>query len=253
MNLFGFLDKKTPAVTYRLQWFELQVNPMVYRFAIMPEQPILIGLPGENGEKGSVLLVRYDQAPETYTKIVESIDTLVRQHKLLSLPMKDPGLAFQEAAMNTPGTHLRLAYADKTSWAGAFPAGTEPSALNVLVEATKTLAKQVKREIGGQIIDGDKAMEHIKRENNSSQKNSPAIVLRVKVSADGKIFVNRQAATLANLHAALDELKTKNGEVWYHREVGTSEPPEATVKVIKQVLDAVMSRKLPIRLQEEEI
>ena len=51
MGILNFIKRQKPEnVVYRLVWFELQIAPATYRFAIMPEQPILIGYEGDNGD-----------------------------------------------------------------------------------------------------------------------------------------------------------------------------------------------------------
>ena len=69
-------------MSYRLTWFELQVAPMEYRFAIIPKQPILVGSIGEN--KATILL-RYDVDPKSYDKTVESIDKLIKELGIMQL------------------------------------------------------------------------------------------------------------------------------------------------------------------------
>lgn len=253
MRLLDFFRKKpAPAATYRLVWFELQIAPAAYRFAIMPQQPILIGLEGEAGQKGAVLLIRYDHAPEIYERTVEQIAALVTKHRVLSWQPPAAGQPFQPATMQTPGVHLRLAYADKAAWAGAYSLDGLPPTVGDFVQETQVLAREIMRNMPHQTIDGATAHQHLQPENNTGQKRSPGVVLKVKVTGMGVVLVDQQPVSLAGLDAALDDLMVKGGEVWYYREAAAADPSEPTHKVIKQVLDAIMARKLPIRLQEAE-
>ncbi len=253
MNLFGFLKGKKPdAVTYRLIWFEIQIAPFAYRFAILPEQPILIGLEGENGEKGLTMLIRYDHAPQVFDKTVEQVDALIKQCGILGLPLTNPGLAFADAQMKTPGVHLRLAYADQTRWAGVYALDQLPAPVATFLKETKDLARLIMQQMAHETIPGEQAMEHLEPERNAAQKNSPTVIVKVRVSRMGAIGVNDREVSLPELHAILDDLKAKNGTVWYYREESDQEPSEATTRTIKQVLDAVIIRKLPVQLQTEK-
>jgi hypothetical protein len=253
MGMFGLFKKKTyNVVTYRLVWFELQVAPFSYRFAIMPEQPILIGYEGENGEKGATMLIRYDHVPAVYDRTVEKISDLVQKSGVMKLLPNDSHIAFANASMDKPSVHVRIAYSDERRWASYYEMDKIPKEVESLIQETKKLAKQLMIEQSNEKISGEKAHEHLMPNRNIAQKESPAVVAKIRVRLSGKILVNEQAVSLSELGTILDELKTKNGAVWYFRESPEKEPPESTNKIIQQVLEAVTSRKLPIQLQPEE-
>lgn len=239
-------------MTYRLIWFEIQIAPFAYRFAILPEQPILIGLEGENGEKGVTMLIRYDHAPAVFDKTVEQVDALIMQCGLMELPLNNPDMAFADAQMKTPGVHLRLTYADQTRWAGVYALDQLPAPVATLLQETKNLARLIMQQMAHETIPGEKAMEHLEPERNAAQKNSPTVIVKVRVSRRGSIGVNDREVSLTELQTILDDLKAKNGTVWYYREESDQEPTEATTKTIEQVLDAIMIRKLPLQLQTEK-
>ena len=68
--------------------------------------------------------------------------------------------------------------------------------------------------------------------------------VKIKVLADGSLFVDGQAATLDFIDQRLAELAKVKGVVWYYREAGQSEPPEAATMVIKLVI----KHQLPISM-----
>ena len=69
---------------------------------------------------------------------------------------------------------------------------------------------------------------------------------RVKVTADGQIFLNGNSATLEDLNIEFARLATVGGGVWYYRENPQAEPhPVAT-----QVIEAVVAASLPIAFSE---
>ena len=253
MGMFDFVKRrKTEGVIYRLVWFELQIAPASYRFAIMPEQPILIGYEGEDGEKGATMLIRYEHVPDVYERTVEQVDSLVKRSGLLNLPPENPAQAFADPGMSHPSVHIRLAYADNTRWAGFYTTDAIPEPVSILIRDTKALAKQIMKEQTSDVIDGDTAQSFLEPEKNAAQNDAPSIIVKVRVLQSGKITANGQEVTLPQLGTILDDLKRKNGGVWYFRESPEQEPPESLVTTIESVMDTIASRKLPVRLQTEE-
>lgn len=253
MGLIGFFrHKKTNTIIYRLVWFELQITPDTYRFAILPEQPILIGLEDGAGDKGATMLIRYEHVPEVYEKIVEKVDSILRKHKVLSLAPQDPERAFKDEYMEKPRIHIRVSYADNTQWASVYYLDKMPTEIEALIQDTKALARQVLQEQSKESIDGDTAKAYLKPESNTAQQDSPRIIIKIKVYNSGKIAMNQKEVSLTELASALDDLQNKKGAVWYYRESPDKEPSESVIKTIKAVLDTVASRNLPIHLQTED-
>ena len=253
MGLFDFVKrKKATEPIHRLVWFELQIAPASYRFAIMPEQPILIGYEGENGEKGATMLIRYENAPDVFERSVERVDALVRKSGIMGLSPSSPNLAFDDTAMIDQSVHIRIAYADNTRWAAVYGADEIPQAVAVLVHDSKALAKQIMQEQTSETIDGDTAHAFLDPEKNKAQKNAPSVIIKVKVLLSGEITANGTKVSLKELGNLLDDLKQEGGGVWYFRESPDQEPPDSLVSTIHDVMDVIASRKLPVRLQPEE-
>jgi hypothetical protein len=253
LGIFSFMNRQKPEnVIYRLVWFELQIAPASYRFAIMPEQPILIGYEGENGEKGATMLIRYEHVPDVFERTVEVVDGLVKKSGILSLPPSNPDQAFDDTAMTSPSIHIRIAYADNRRWAGFYSIDAPPEAVAALVRDTKGLAKQILQEQTGEKIDGETAHSFLDPEKNIAQKNAPSVIVKVKVLQSGKITANGQEVSLSELGTILDDLKQKEGGVWYFREEPEHEPSGSLAMTIQSVIDAIVSRELPVQLQPEE-
>jgi hypothetical protein len=253
MGLFDFVKRKrVTEPIYRLVWFELQIAPAFYRFAIIPEQPILIGCEGENGEKGATMLIRYEHVPDVYERTVERVDTLVRKSGVMGLRPSRPNRAFDDAAMTDRSIHVRIAYADNTRWAAVYDADEIPQAVAVLVQESRALAKQIMQEQTSETIDGDRALAFLDPEMNTAQKNASSVIVRVKVFLSGVITANGERVTLEELDTLLEELKQKKGGVWYFRESPEQEPPKTLVQTIENVMDAIASRRLPVSMQPEE-
>jgi hypothetical protein len=253
MGLFDFMKRKKVAEPiHRLVWFELQIAPASYRFAIMPEQPMLIGYEGENGEKGATMLIRYEHVPDVFERTVERVDALVRKSGIMGLPPSDPNRAFDDESMVDQSVHVRVAYADNTRWASVYGADEIPQAVAVLIHESKALAKQIMQEQTNEAIDGDTAQAFLEPEKNTAQKNAPSVIVKVKILLSGEITANGQKVSLQELGNILDDLKKEEGGVWYFRESPEQEPPESLVSTIEAVMDTIASRRLPVRLQPEE-
>ena len=253
LGIFSFLNRRKPKnVIYRLVLFELEIAPDSYRFAIMPAQPILIAYEGENGEKGTMMLIRYEHVPDVFDRTVEKVDGLVKKSGILRLPHSNSDKAFDDATMTSPSIHIRIAYADNSRWAGFYSIDAAPKAVNNLIQDTKVLAKQLMREQSNEKIDGETAQAFLDPEKNVAQKDVPSIIVKVKVFQSGKITANGKEVSLPELEEILDDLKQKDGGVWYFREEPDHEPPESLALTIEKVIDAITSRQLPVRLQPEE-
>jgi len=253
MGIFDFLKRKKVAEPiHRLVWFELQIAPASYRFAIMPEQPILIGYEGENGEKGATMLIRYEHVPDVFERTVERVDALVRKSGIVGLPPRNPDRAFDDSSMADQSVHIRIAYADNTRWASVYGADEIPQAVVGLIHDSKALARQIMQEQTNEAIDGDAAKAFLDPEKNRAQKHAPSVIVKVKVLLSGEITANGEKVTLKELGIILDDLKKEGGGVWYFRESPEQEPAKSLVSTIKGVMDAIATRSLPVRLQPEE-
>lgn len=253
LGIVNFSKQEQPEnLIYRLVWFELQVAPASYRFAIMPDQPILVGYEGENGEEGATMLINYEQVPEIFEQTIENVDALIKKNNMLSLPPINPEQAFADATMTAPSIHVRIAYADNKRWAGFYPIDNPPPALAALIQETKALAKQLIHQQNNKRIDGETAQSLLEPEKNTAQQDTPSVIIKVKVLESGKLTVNDQPISFSQLGAILDDLTTKNGGVWYFRENPEREPSPALLKIIESVLDEIAARHLPVRIQPEE-
>jgi hypothetical protein len=81
-----------------------------------------------------------------------------------------------------------------------------------------------------------------------SQRTVPvspiAPILKIAVTADGRITVDGSPATIDSLRVSLKRLAEQKGVVWYYREAGQAKaPPEAA-----DVVQSVIENRLPIRL-----
>lgn len=71
-----------------------------------------------------------------------------------------------------------------------------------------------------------------------------ALVLKVAVFADGRLTVDGDSSSLADLKISLQEISEKGGVVWHYREQTQHEPPP----IATEVIEAVMEARVPVRL-----
>jgi hypothetical protein len=83
-----------------------------------------------------------------------------------------------------------------------------------------------------------------KRPSTQSPVNPNMPVLKVAVSADGRLTVDGTASTVQALRESLESLSEKHGVVLYYCDVSRKEPPA----IAKDVLMAIIDARLPVRL-----
>lgn len=83
------------------------------------------------------------------------------------------------------------------------------------------------------------------KESTPPSNQSPEMpILKVALSADGRLTVDGAAATMESLRASLRTLSEKHGGVCYYREASPNGPPPMATDVIKAIVEA----RLPMRL-----
>ena len=253
VGIFGCTqNEESKHLIQRLVWFEIQITPFTYRFAIIPEQPIVIGYEGDEVNDGATMLIRYDHVPEVYEKTVEEVARLVKESGALTLKPIKPNLAFSEDLMEQHAVHIRIAFADDKRWASVYDLDKLPMEIETLIEDTRNYAMTVMKDHTKDNIGGELAETYLDPKLNVTQKESPEVIVKLVVHLSGAITANGQEVSLVELGAILDDLANSTGEVWYYRESPQEEPTESTIMIIEQVLDAIAQRDLPIRLQTEQ-
>lgn len=82
----------------------------------------------------------------------------------------------------------------------------------------------------------------------SSRTSANDNIAQVKVTTDGKIFLNGMETTLERLQSEFALLGAADGSVVYYRENPESEPHP----IAEAVIHAVISAELPIRFSEQD-
>ena len=80
--------------------------------------------------------------------------------------------------------------------------------------------------------------------DNRSPKDS---ALRISVLSSGKILLDGKKVTISEVKKALTRVNSETGAVWYYRESGKGEPPDAAIEISKVMVES----KLPISLSNK--
>jgi hypothetical protein len=80
---------------------------------------------------------------------------------------------------------------------------------------------------------------------HAQQSNAP--VARVSVLSSGKLLLDGRPATLAEIGAGFEQLKSKGGSVWYYRQNAQAEPSAEAMSVV----ELVVKYKLPISMSTQ--
>ena len=82
--------------------------------------------------------------------------------------------------------------------------------------------------------------------DNRSPKDS---ALRISVLSSGKILLDGKGkkVTISEVKKALTRVNSETGAVWYYRESGKGEPPNAAIEIFKVMVES----KLPISLSSK--
>lgn len=237
-------NKRNNALSYRLTWFELQISPVEYRFAIIPKQPILIGPLGENE---SIILVRHEIDPVGYDKTVEKMDKVIQELKVLELPQINPEKCFADKAIEQETIHLRFRYSNNISWSSCYDITNVPPQILKIIEKSKDIGLAFLSRETNKSVDANMVDDLIGPENNPYDLAGEGIVLKIHINENGEIEINGKKSLINQLKEQLDILKKENGTVWYSR-YNPEEDPEKIKAVVNEVLNEITKRNLPIKL-----
>jgi hypothetical protein len=226
----------------KLEWFELEVRPSGFRFAVVPDQAILFGKELGDKKTGGIWLVPRDD--RNADSIIQTLDSLIRSHHIMESVPNKPEKSFREDTMQSSSIHLRVGYGSdgygrNKRWQSYYEIDDVPSNIKAFVEACRTFGVSTISAHPSQVISGDKAKLLVTSE-----------VAKIKITTIGEIYLNKRRVTLEELDVELRRLKKANGIVWYYRE--PEEPNEKVATVIHDVIEKIIELKLPIKLSEKD-
>jgi len=102
---------QTTSETFDILWFELELRPRVFRFAIIPGQPGLVGIGVqlEGGPAPSTTLMPIDQFGDAIERLLSDLSVLVKQIGIWETPENQPELCFAPGRSDLKSLHLRMA------------------------------------------------------------------------------------------------------------------------------------------------
>lgn len=229
----------------KLIWFELELCPHQFRFAIIPDQPILIGFSGEyfGRDKGAVLLVRKEEVPEMFEDIIVKTDKLLKKYKIIDLPRHNADAVFADKNMKEVSLHVRVAY-DNQKLASLFLLNQMPLGMEKFLGELKEFAIKIFDAPSRRPISYGHAKNIVKGGDRPLGKNEGPVG-KIKVFNNNKIVFNDDEMNINELRRRLALLQESCGQVWYYREEPQGKTPPA---IAMEVIKAVTDFKLPISL-----
>lgn len=192
-----------------LQWFELEIDPFVFRFSVLPGSAILYSKnPRERKEGDTWLMQREDPKAAS---VIKSLDALIRKHHLMESTPNEPEKTFRPDTVTTPSVHLRIGYGTdgqgkNKRWQSFYRSDSLPDNVREFIEECKTLGDGL-GQAGGRPLSEEQAlrMTVVKQ------------VVKVKITSKGVIYMNRDEVSLEQLGAALERLQKAGGAVLYYQ------------------------------------
>lgn len=95
-------------------------------------------------------------------------------------------------------------------------------------------------------ITGETALDLVR----ADRPTEDGAVVEVRIERSGRISADGVEVDLVELEEILDDLAREEGMVWYSRESPAEEPTHAQGQAIDRVMEAIIRRRLPLRLQD---
>jgi hypothetical protein len=122
------LGNKAPSQWGKLDWFELEEAPHVWRVFLARGQQFLVSLPGPPGQKPEVV-IGGPMPAASEDAWLGRLDFIVCSDRVLETPLHEPSLAFNESAQTDPSLHIRISYGPNRRWASHYRLSEIPSHL----------------------------------------------------------------------------------------------------------------------------
>ncbi len=204
---------RQPSSWGNLEWFELEIDPLILRFSVLPGAAIMYSKDIRDKEHGLTVIVRRDDPRAA--AVIKSLDALIREHRLMESTPNEPQKTFQVETVNTPSVHMRIGYGTdgqgrNKRWQSYYRSDDLPPNVKAFIEACRKLGDSLGQSGGSPMSE-----EEFLRQTTGKE------VARIKITAKGDIYLNDQPVSFARVTAELKRLKEADGKVLYYRE-----PPE---------------------------
>jgi hypothetical protein len=230
--------QRQPSSWGNLEWFELEIDPFLLRFSVIPGDAIMYSKNPHDKENGLTWVLPRDDPKAA--SVIKSLDGLIRAHHLMESTPNEPEKTFKDATVHTPSVHLRIGYgtdgAGRTKrWQSYYRSDDLPNNIKEFIEACQRLGDDLSTAGGTPLTP-----EEFRRHFSSSEKYA-----RVKITAKGEIYLNDRQASLEELNAELMRLKKINGGVLFDQEP----PEEGSREKAAAVADAIMRKIRELKLE----
>jgi hypothetical protein len=229
----GAAQRRPPPSWGNLEWFELEIDPFVFRFSVIPGHSILYSKNPRDKENGYTwVLPRDDPKADS---LVKSLDALVRAHGFMESVPNEPEKTFKDETVHTPSVHLRIGYGTDGEgrgrrWQSYYRSDDLPDNVKKFIEACQKLGDGHLRSAGGIPVTPEELPRHFPPSERVSH---------IKITAKGEIYLNDRRASLEGVNAELRRLKKLNGGVLFQQE-----PPEGGSRKKAAAAAAAVKRKI---------
>lgn len=216
-----------------LEWFELEIDPLLFRFSVIPGDAIMYSKnPGDKENGVTWILARDD--PKT-ASVIKSLDALVRAHRLMESPPHEPEKTFKDETVQAPSVHMRIGYGTdgkgrSKRWQSYYRSDDLPNNIKEFIEACQKLGDEQRASA---------TAPPATREELPKYFPSYAKYSAIKIDAKGEIYLNDKRASLEEVNAELRRLKKLNGGVMIQQE-----PPENGSRKKAAAVVAAVERKV---------
>ncbi|MFL6282507.1 MAG: ExbD/TolR family protein [Pyrinomonadaceae bacterium] len=222
-----------------LEWFELEIDPFLFRFSVIPGDSIMYSKNPRDKENGYTWVLPRDDPKAA--SVVKSLDDLIRAHRLMESPPNEPVKTFKDETVQTPSVHIRIGYGTdgqggNKRWQSYYHSDNLPNNVKEFIEACQKLGDDYYRSAGGALpITPEEFRQHFP----SSEKNAI-----VKITAKGELYVNDRQVSLEELDAELRRVKKVGGGVLFQEEPPEDGSREKAAAVASAVMRKIRELKL---------
>jgi hypothetical protein len=221
-----------------LQWFELEIDPFLFRFSVLPGSAILYSKNPREGKEGDTwLLPREDPKAAS---VIKSLDALIRKHHLMESAPNEPEKTFRRDTMTTPSVHLRIGYGTdgqgkNKRWQSFYPSDSLPDNVKEFIDECKTLGDGLGQAGGPPLSEEQTLRLTVAKE-----------IARVKITSKGVIYLNRDEVSLEQLGAGLERLQKAGGAVLYYQVPPEDGFQDKSAAALDALLRKIKELKLPV-------
>lgn len=243
-------------VSRPITWFEMQIAPFTFRFAVAAGKEVLFSDNAPNSrhpQETFVLEERSDLFLSALTAMAAGYGDV------FGGPQTAPDRCFTQDMMQQPSFHLRVAWDNHYRWASMYPLNQLPPRVRQLFEDSRAVFEQVVAQIPTQRGSADEAhgvLDRVEQQQRLDERlqraQAAGAVARIKVLQNGDAYLNGRKMRVRRIISTLKDIQAKEGVVIYFREQPERDPTPAAEKTFKALLDEVSALRLPIMLSRTD-